>query len=268
MGSTSKLVSFLPRRLEGKVALITGGASGIGKATAKLFARHGARILVADVQDDEGLSLCDALGPAAASYVHCDVTNESDVERAVDSAVSLHGKLDVMFNNAGIIEPGLSFLRSEPTSTFERVMATNALGVFLGTKHAARVMAPARSGSIVMTASTASALAGLADPAYTCSKHAVVGLMRSAAAELGRFGVRVNCVSPHGVVTRMSMKALGLEDEEETERAIEATAILKGVTLKAEDIAEAALYLASDESRYVSGQNLFVDGGFTVSKSL
>ncbi|RZS08844.1 hypothetical protein BHM03_00039871 [Ensete ventricosum] len=256
----------LLRRLEGKVALITGGASGIGECTAKLFARHGARVLVVDIQDDKGRSLCAALGPAVASYVHCDVTNESDVKHAVDTAVSLHGKLDIMFNNAGVIDDFSSSFLNDEKSTFEKVMAVNVLGAYLGTKHAARVMAPARAGSIVTTASTASVMAGLATPAYTCSKHAVVGLMRSAAAELGPFGVRANCVSPHAVATPLSRKGTGIADDEELERAAEATANLKGTRLKAQDLAEAVLYLGSDESRYVSGHNLLVDGGFTVTK--
>ncbi|WOL18799.1 hypothetical protein Cni_G27596 [Canna indica] len=269
MGSASVL-SSVARRLEGKVALITGGATGIGQSTAKLFARHGARVVIADVQDDKGQALCAAIGPAAASYVHCDVTNESDVERAVDTAVSLHGKLDIMFNNAGRGDSAADrgFLNNGTTAAgFERVMAVNVTGVFLGTKHAARVMAPAGRGSIVTTASTASVIGGLAPPGYACSKHAVLGLMRTAAAELGKFGVRANCVSPHLVATPLTTGSFR-ESEEGVEKMAEVGANLKGVTLKAEDIAEAVLFLGSDESKYVSGINLLVDGGFTITKSL
>ncbi|RWV97848.1 hypothetical protein GW17_00039338 [Ensete ventricosum] len=252
-----------------KVAVITGGASGIGECAAKLFVRHGARVVVADIQDDKGHELCAALGPDVASYVHCDVTNEADVASAVDTAVSLHGKLDIMYNNAGVaLGRDHGFLNGENSaSLFERIMSVNVLGVYLGTKHAARVMAPARSGSIVTTASSVSALGGMAPAFYTCTKYAVVGLMRSAAAELGKFGVRVNCVSPHLLATPMSGAALQMTLEE-VETVLEAGANLKGLTLKAEDVAEAVLYLASDESRYVSGHNLFVDGGFTVTKSM
>ncbi|CAL9085835.1 unnamed protein product [Musa textilis] len=268
MASVS-LGSSVARRLEGKVALITGGASGIGECTAKLFVRHGARVVVADIQDEKGHSLCATLGPDVASYVHCDVTNEADVKCAVDTAVSLHGKLDIMFNNAGValgLDHG--FLNGEHSaSLFERTMAVNVLGVYLGTKHAARVMAPARSGSIVTTASSVSALGGLGPVFYTCSKFAVVGLMRSAAAELGKFGVRANCVSPHLLATPMTTAAFQMT-EEEVERLSGAGANLMGVTPKPEDIAEAVLYLGSDESRYVSGHNLFVDGGLTVTKSM
>ncbi|XP_065025819.1 momilactone A synthase-like [Musa acuminata AAA Group] len=261
--------SSIARRLEGKVAVITGGASGIGECTVKLFVRHGARVVVADIKDEKGRSLCAALGLDVASYVHCDVTSEADVKNAVDTAVSLHGKLDIMFNNAGVaLGRDHGFLNGEHSaSLFERMMAVNVLGVYLGTKHAARVMAPARSGCIVTTASSVSALGGMAPAFYTCSKYAVVGLMRSAAAELGKFGVRANCVSPHLLATPMTSAALGMTDEE-VERLLDAGANLKGVTAKPEDIAEAVLYLASDESRYVSGHNLFVDGGFTVTKSM
>ncbi|URD99785.1 KR domain [Musa troglodytarum] len=205
----------------------------------------GARVVDVDIQDDTGHSLCVALGPAVASYVHYDVTNESDVKLVVDTAISFHEKLDIMFNNAGVVDDSSSGFLDGEKSAFEKVVAINVLGAYLGTKHAAHVMALARAGSIVTTASTATVMGGLASPAYTCSKHAEVGLMRCAAAELGPFRVRANCVSPHAV----ARKALGITDEEELERIVEATANLKGTRLKAQDLAEAVLYLGSDESR-------------------
>ncbi|XP_010917564.1 momilactone A synthase isoform X2 [Elaeis guineensis] len=258
------MLTSAARRLEGKVALITGGASGIGEATAKLFTRHGARVMIADVQDDKGRALCESLGSSVASYVHCDMTDESHVRDAVDAAVSRHGKLDIMFNNAGIIgSPCMQILKSEKAD-FERVVGINLVGSYLGTKHAARVMIPARRGSIVMTASVASVDPAMTPVAYTCSKHAVLGLMRSAAVELGQFGVRVNCVSPYALATPLAATAFGMGGEE-LEDFMHEHAILKGVRLKAEDIAEAVLFLGSEEAKYVSGLNLLVDGGFTTA---
>ncbi|XP_072965517.1 momilactone A synthase-like [Typha angustifolia] len=262
MGSTPALPA-IAKKLEGKVALITGGASGIGAYTARLFCLHGATVIIADIQDDLGNSVCDQLGPDAASYIHCDVTNESDVSNAVDHAVQKFGKLDIMFNNAGIGgKPIHSILKCEK-SDFERVLAVNLVGPFLGTKHAARVMVPARAGCIIATASVAGVMSGAASHAYTCAKNAVVGLTKNAAAELGRFGIRVNCVSPAMVVTPLATQYVGLAGEE-FEAAMEAVASLKGVRLKVEDVGNAVLYLASEEGRYVSGQNLVIDGGFSI----
>nr|GME09455.1 protein PLASTID TRANSCRIPTIONALLY ACTIVE 12 [Ipomoea batatas] len=235
-------------RLEGKVALITGGASGIGKATTKLFSRHGAKVVIADIQDDLGRKFCGELEPGSAAFVHCDVTKEADVENAVNTAVTKFGNLDIMHNNAGI--GGLnkpSILDSDKTE-FEQVVRTNLVGAFLGTKHAARVMIPKRRGSIITTGSGCTVIAGASTHAYTSSKHAVVGLTRSAAVDLGRYGVRVNCVSPHLVATPL---ACGFYDfsGEELEKVYSA---FGGERLTAEDVAEAALFLASDESRYIA----------------
>ncbi|XP_072998538.1 momilactone A synthase-like [Typha latifolia] len=264
MASPSIILSAVARRLEGKVALITGGASGIGACTAKLFANHGARVVIADIQDENGHALCDQVGSSVASYVHCDVTNESHISGAVDATVSKHGRLDIMFNNAGVIGSPTTRILDSEKSNFEKVMAVNTMGSYLGTKHAARVMVPARRGSIIITASVASVEPGMTPVAYTCSKHAVVGIVKSAAAELGKFGVRVNCVSPYGLATPLASKAFEME-KEELEKAMEEKAVLRGVTLTVEDVAHAVVYLGSDESKYVSGLNLLVDGAFSVT---
>nr|GMD05370.1 protein PLASTID TRANSCRIPTIONALLY ACTIVE 12 [Ipomoea batatas] len=233
-------------RLEGKVALITGGASGIGKATTKLFSRHGAKVVIADIQDDLGRKFCGELEPGSAAFVHCDVTKEADVENAVNTAVTKFGKLDIMHNNAGIGGLNKPSILDSDKSEFEQVVRTNLVGAFLGTKHAARVMIPKRRGSIITTGSGCTVIAGASTHAYTSSKHAVVGLTRSAAVDLGRYGVRVNCVSPHLVATPL---ACGFYDfsGEELEKVYSA---FGGERLTAEDVAEAALFLASDESRY------------------
>ncbi|KAK8491114.1 hypothetical protein V6N13_035227 [Hibiscus sabdariffa] len=258
MAATSSFISSLTKRVEGKVALITGGASGIGECTAKVFAHHGAKVVIADIQDDLGHSVCEDIGSSNCSYVHCNVTNEDHIKSAVEKAVATHGKLDIMFNNAGII------IIDNEKSDFERVLSVNVTGVFLGIKHAARVMVPARSGSIISTASVSSTIAAAGTHAYCASKHAVLGLTRNAAVELGQFGIRINCLSPYGVATPLAKEFNGDNDEEELEKSMSSLANLKGVYLKAEDIANAALYLASEEGRYVSGLNLLIDGGFTV----
>ncbi|XP_061357984.1 borneol dehydrogenase, mitochondrial-like [Gastrolobium bilobum] len=255
------LVSAAARRLEGKVALITGGASGIGEATARLFSKHGAEVVIADVQDDLGYSVCkDLESSSSASYVHCDVTKENEVENAVNTAVSKYGKLDIMFNNAGVTGVNKTNIVETKKSEFEEVISVNLVGVFLGTKHAARVMIPARRGSIITTASICGSIGGVASHGYTSSKHAVVGLMRNTAVELGAFGIRVNCVSPYLVATPLAKDFFKLDDE----GVHGVYSNLKGTDLVPKDVAEAALYLGSDESKYVSGHNLVIDGGFTV----
>ncbi|PQQ15126.1 secoisolariciresinol dehydrogenase-like [Prunus yedoensis var. nudiflora] len=244
------LLAAAARRLEGKVALITGGASGIGESTARLFSKHGAKVVIADVQDDLAESVCRDLSPSSTSFVHCDVTKEEDVKNAVQTATNKYGKLDIMMNNAGIV--GMV--------DFEQVIRVNLVGAFLGIKHAARVMIPAGKGSIFNTASVCSTIGGVAPHAYTSSKHGLVGLVRNTAVELGQHGIRVNCVSPYIVATPLARELFKLDDD----KLHGAYSNLKGGVLKAEDIAEAALYLGSDESKYVSGHNLLVDGGFTI----
>lgn len=260
MASISALTAAA-RRLEGKVALITGGASGIGEYTAELFTKHGAKVMIADIQDDLGQSVCKNLGPSVASYIHCDVTNEAHVQNAVDSTVAKYKKLDIMFNNAGIAGsyPKLNIL-DITQSEFEEIIKVNLIGPFLGTKHAARVMIPAKQGSIITTASTCSVLGGGAPHAYTSSKHGIVGLTRNTAVELGKYGIRVNCVSPHVISTPLVKNFLKLDDE----GVSKFYSNLKGASCKVEDVANAALFLASDDSKFISGHNLVVDGGFTI----
>ncbi|XVE79189.1 hypothetical protein DITRI_Ditri14bG0037800 [Diplodiscus trichospermus] len=259
--SIPSLASATIRRLEGKIALITGGASGLGECTARTFVKYGAKVLIADIKDELGKFVSKDIGPEFASFVHCDVTKERDVENAVNQAISQYGKLDIMFNNAGIIELPKTNILDNETSDFERVLKVNLVGAFLGTKHAARVMKPAHRGSIITTASICSTVGGIATHAYTSSKHGAVGLMRNAAVELGQYGIRVNCVSPYVVSTPLAKEFFKLDDG--GVRGIYAN--LKGAVLEPEDVAGAALYLASDESKYVSGLNLIIDGGFTIT---
>jgi NAD(P)-dependent dehydrogenase (short-subunit alcohol dehydrogenase family) len=261
--ATSSVLSAITRRLEGKVALITGGASGIGEHTAKVFVHHGAKVVIADIQDELGHLVSETLGPSNSLYVHCDVTDEAQIKNAVDKAVATYGKLDIMFNNAGIVDENKTRIIDNEKADFERVLSVNVTGVFLGIKHASQAMIPARSGSIISTSSISSYVGGAASHAYTCSKHAVLGLTKNAAVELGQFGIRVNCLSPYALATPLATKFVGVDDEG-LENVMNSLANLKGVTLKVEDVANAALYFASDESRYVSGHNLLIDGGFSI----
>ncbi|KAE8689937.1 Secoisolariciresinol dehydrogenase [Hibiscus syriacus] len=261
-----KSESSVGKRLEGKVALITGGASGIGESTTRVFIKHGAKVLVADIQDELGQSLCKHLGtPETISYIHCDVTSESDVQNAVDLAVSKYGKLDIMFNNAGISgDPEPSAVASN-IHNFKRVFDVNVLGGFLGAKHAARVMVPAKKGCILFTASIVSKIYMGLSHAYTTSKHAVVGLTESLAVELGEYGIRVNCISPYAIVTPSFQKASGISNLEKVEEMLSAAGVLRGAILEPSDVAQAALFLASDDAKYLNGVNLPVDGGYSLN---
>ncbi|XP_043694378.1 momilactone A synthase-like [Telopea speciosissima] len=251
-------------RLEGKVAVITGGATGIGKTTAILFSQQGCKVVIADIQDELGQSVCDEIGPEMSSFIHCDVTIEDDVKNAVDEAVSRFGKLDIMFNNAGIIGPQNVKIMENEKLDFESVIAVNVTGVFLGTKHAARVMIPRKQGSIINNGSVSSIMGGLISHAYVASKHAAVGLTKNAAAELGKFGIRVNCVSAFAAASPLARNAFK-NDDDEIEKRVGKLCSLKGVSLTVEDIAEAVVYFGGDESRCVSGHNFVIDGGFTVA---
>ncbi|XP_061997550.1 (+)-borneol dehydrogenase 2 [Rosa rugosa] len=257
------------RRLLGKVALVTGGATGIGESIVRLFHKHGAKVCLVDVQDNLGLQVCESLGgDANVCYFHCDVTKEADVSGAVDFTVDKYGTLDIMVNNAGVSGSPCPDIRNADLSEFEKVFDINVKGVFHGMKHAARTMIPLKKGSIISLCSVASTTGGLGPHAYTGSKHAVLGLTKNVAAELGIHGIRVNCVSPYAVATNLALAHLA--EEERTEDAwtgfrdfVGRHANLQGVELTVDDVANAVLFLASDESRYISGDNLMIDGGLT-----
>ncbi|XP_012468144.1 short chain aldehyde dehydrogenase 1 [Gossypium raimondii] len=253
------------KRLDGKVALITGGASGLGECTTRLFVKHGAKVLIADIQDELAHSLCQELGTENISYVHCDVTCESDVENAVNLVVSKYGKLDIMFNNAGITGDSEVRVTDASTEDFKRVFDTNVLGGFLGAKYAARAMVPAKKGCILFTSSIVSKISTGLPHAYKASKHAVTGLTKSLSVELGEHGIRVNCISPSAIVTPLFQKSIGNFDKKKGEEMLAVSSVLKGTILEPEDFANAALYLASDEAKFISGVNLPVDGGYSLS---
>jgi NAD(P)-dependent dehydrogenase (short-subunit alcohol dehydrogenase family) len=253
-----------PGRLEGRSAAITGGASGIGEATARLFIAEGCRVVIGDIQQDRGEALAASLGPQAR-FQYCDVTRPADVEALVAAAAQDDGRLDIMFNNAGIVGckgPVDELLPEEWKATLDVLLN----GVFYGMKYAARQMKPQGSGSIISMSSVAGLSGGLGPTAYSAAKHAVIGLTRSMAAELGAYGIRVNAIAPYAMVTPM-VADVYFEDHrrlDETQQLLASGSPLRGRAGTAEDVAYAALWLASDESGYTSGHTLTTDAGFTV----
>jgi len=248
------------KRLADRVAIITGGASGIGAATVRLFASEGARVLVADMQEDRGKQLAESLGGAVA-FRRVDVTREEDVRGAVEQAVERWGCLDVMFNNAGF-GGALGPIEGTTVEEFDLTFDVLVKGPFLGIKHAAPVMKRQRSGVILSTASVAGLQTGYSPHLYSVAKAAVIHLTRSVALELGEWGIRVNCICPGIIATPLAAGRTDVSDEQLAKlKAVLARAQALGRIGDPEDIARAALWLASDDSSFVTGHAQVVDGG-------
>jgi NAD(P)-dependent dehydrogenase (short-subunit alcohol dehydrogenase family) len=255
-------------RLEGKVAVITGGASGIGEGTVRLFAGEGAKVVIADIQEARGEKLAEELGTATA-FARTDVSQEDDIAAAVDLAVRKWGRLDCMYNNAGF--GGVSGpIEDLDMAEYDRTMAVLLRGVFCGVKHAARVMKPQGSGSIISTASVAGVGAIFGPSVYSAAKAAVIHVSKALAVELAPAGIRVNAICPGGIATPIFGKGMGLTAEQ-ADGTIEfmKAALAQSQPIKRagipNDIAEAALWLASDASSFVTGHALVVDGGITLA---
>jgi NAD(P)-dependent dehydrogenase (short-subunit alcohol dehydrogenase family) len=251
-------------RLTGMVAVITGGASGIGEATVRRFVEEGARVVVADIQAELGRSVAAQHGDSAV-FAHCDVTIEADVAAAVDLAVSTWGQLDVMMNNAGIVG-AVGPLAETSGEAWLKTMDVLLNSVFYGSKHAARVMIPRQTGSIINTSSIAGVIGGLGPHAYTAAKSAIVGLTKSISAELGQHGVRCNAIAPGTIPSALTAQAL-MGNPSDLAAVAEHARKTNGLGIASDplDIANAALYLASFEGRLVNGHTLVVDAGRSVN---
>ncbi|MBI1958156.1 MAG: glucose 1-dehydrogenase [Candidatus Rokubacteria bacterium] len=252
-------------KLDGKVAIITGGTSGIGRRTVEVFVEEGASVVIAARREDLGREIAAALGSRAV-FLRTDVTQEADVKAMVAHAVTRFGRLDCLFNNAGGPAPA-GGIETIPLDRFDAAIAVLLRSVMLGMKHAAPVMKKQGSGSIINNGSVAGLRAGYSSSIiYGAAKAAVIHLTRCVAMELGERGVRVNSISPGAIATGIFGKVAGLPDDAAEKTAELLKQIFTGMQPLPgpglpEDIAQAAVWLASDDSRFINGHDLVVDGG-------
>jgi NAD(P)-dependent dehydrogenase (short-subunit alcohol dehydrogenase family) len=251
-------------RLEGRVALITGAAGGMGKVAADRFAAEGARVVVADVLDEQGEATASGIRDSGgdAVYVHADVSKAADAEAMVATAMARFGSLDVLYNNAGIMHPEDESAVSTPEEVWDLTIAINLKGVFLGCRYGIPAMLAGGGGSIVNVASFV-ALMGAANPqiAYTASKGGVLSMTREIAVQYARQGIRANAICPGPIETPLTAQIL--DTEEKRQRRLVHIPI--GRFGRAEEVVQAALFLASDESSLMTGAALVVDGGITAA---
>jgi NAD(P)-dependent dehydrogenase (short-subunit alcohol dehydrogenase family) len=256
-------------KLDNRVAAVTGSASGIGKAIAQLFTKEGAQVVVSDIQDELGEKLVKSLGKRA-SFIHADVTSENDVKSMIDYSVKTYGRLDCLVNNAGM-GGVLGELETIPVEGFDRTIAILLRGVFLGMKHAAPVMKRQGGGTIINMASIAGLRGVSQNHPYSAAKAAVIQITRTVAMELAPHKIRVNSICPGSIVTSIFGISKGMSSAESAETYENLTRLFERAQplLRAglpEDIANAALWLASDDSSFVTGHALVVDGGMSAGQ--
>ena len=248
-------------RLDGKVALITGGGSGMGKVASELFATEGAQVVLTDVADEAGAATADAIGDRAL-FVHADVSREADAEAMVRTAVDRFGRLDVLYNNAGVMLPDDGSVDATSEAIWDTTLAVNVKGVAFGCKYGIPAMVESGGGSIINVASFVAWVgAATSQTAYTSSKGAVLAMTREIAVEYARRGIRCNALCPGPIETPLLMQLLS--DEQRRQRRL--VHIPMGRLGRAEELARAALFLASDDASYMTGASLIVDGGLTAA---
>jgi len=250
--------------LDGKVAIITGGSSGIGERIVELFVEQGAKVAVAARRQQEGAALEKRLG---VRFIRTDVANEDEVKAMVAQTAKWFGRVDCLVNNAGVPSPMVSITEID-VPTIDQLLAVNVRGVLLGIKHVAPVMLAQKAGSIINIGSIAGLRGGSSGHIYSATKAAVQSITRSAGAELGEKGIRVNTISPGAIVTGIFAKNAGVEPS----KADRLNDVIKGAFATVqpipraglpEDIAQAAVFLAGDGSSFINGQDIVIDGGLT-----
>lgn len=261
-------------RLTNKVAVITGGAGGIGSAAAKLFAQEGAHVVLVDLDESALQKTVQAIGDENVSYVAADTTQPDQVQHFVNTTIERHGGIDIFLANAGI-EGQLSPITETPVEEFDRVMAVNVRGVWLGLKYVIPVMKERGGGSIIITSSTAGLRGSRELAPYVTSKHAVIGLMRTAALECSSMGIRVNTVNPAPIETRM-MRSLEQMRVASSDNGPQTVDDVKRLTASAiplqrygdpEEVGKMMLFLASDDSSFCTGGVYMVDGGTSAGRT-